>query len=60
MEKYIVLTVRRLDNDKASINSPQNWSIGSMFCSFCSQVSQAIPKCGPICLSTKIKIWKSF
>ena len=58
MKTYIMLIVR-LDKDKASINSSQNWSIGLMCHWFYSQVSQAIRKCGPICHPIKIKILKS-
>ena len=54
-----MLIVRRLDKNKASIDSSQNWSIGLMCHCFYSQVSQAILMCGPICHSIKIKILKS-
>jgi len=59
MKIYVMLIVRRLDKDKASIDSSQNWSIGLMCHCFYSQVSQAILTCGPICHSIKIKILKS-
>lgn len=59
MKIYIMLIVGRLDKDKASIDSSQNWSIGLMCHCFYSQVSQAILKCGSICHSIKIKMLKS-
>lgn len=59
MKIYVMLIVRRLDKDKASIDSSQNWSIRLMCHCFYSQVSQAILKCGSVCHSIKIKIFKS-
>lgn len=59
MKIYIMLIVGRLDKDKASIDSSQNWSIGLMCHCFYSQVSQAILKCGSIRHSIKIKMLKS-